>query len=383
MSKKRAQNGDGSIHQMDSGRWFCDISLGFVNGKRARKRIYGATLAEVREKREKEKKIAGRVEAAAHKMTVADLVDQWLENSKPALAKGSYSNYQRHSENFVKPKLGSTRLDKLQTLHVQRFLTAVSTDGQSAAMVRKIAASLSACLGWAVDMKMLERNPAVGAKLPAHQKRDVKPLESEETAAFIQAAKTDRLFALYALAIDSGCRQGELLALTWDDVDFERSTISVSKSLEEVGGDLAIKGTKNKSSTRTVTISAFTVDALQEHRKAMFTEGSYQADGPIFCGSRNKTYLRKSDIFRHSFAPILKSAGLKFRFHDLRHCCASFLIEAGEDVKTIQQRLGHSTATMTLNLYGHAFQRAQAGAASTMGKILNAAAESKRKENVA
>jgi integrase len=164
-----------------------------------------------------------------------------------------------------------------------------------------------------------------------------------------------------------------VLALTWKDVSFDRGAISITKSLEEVDGILAIKAAKSEGSNRTVKLSAFTIEALQTHRKAMLAEGSYQADGPVFCGKRNKTWLRKSDVHHHSFQKILKAAGLTFRFHDLRHCCASFLLMAGESVKTVQERLGHSTPTMTLNTDSHILEGAQAEAAKKLGAILAAA----------
>src|SRR5262249_22055206 len=114
---------------------------------------------------------------------------------------------------------------------------------------------------------------------------------------------------------------------------------------------------------------------LADHRKAMVAEGSYGPDKPIFCGVRNKTWLRKSDVYRHSFLPIMKRAGLRFRFHDLRHACASFLLMAGENYKTVQERLGHSTATMTLNTYSHVLEGAQAQAAAKLNSILVNAAQ--------
>jgi integrase len=124
-------------------------------------------------------------------------------------------------------------------------------------------------------------------------------------------------------------------------------------------------------------LSAFTLNVLQEHRKAMLAEGNYGPDKPIFCGVRSKTWLRKSDVYRHSFLPILRRAGLSFRFHDLRHACASFLLMAGENYKTVQERLGHSTATMTLNTYSHALEGAQAQAAAKLNNILANATQDK------
>ena len=171
---------------------------------------------------------------------------------------------------------------------------------------------------------------------------------------------------MYLLAIDAGLRQGELLGLNWKDLDLDRGTVRVNKALEEVGGQLRIKSPKTKSSKRTVKLSRATAEALEEHRKAMLAEGHCTPDAPVFCGSRRGQWLRKSDVFRHSFTPILAKAGLKFRFHDLRHASASLLLADGVDVKTVQSRLGHSAAAITMDIYAHALDRGQQTAADKM-----------------
>jgi integrase len=152
--------------------------------------------------------------------------------------------------------------------------------------------------------------------------------------------------------------------------------VSVTKSLEEVKGQLRIKEPKREKSRRLIQVSPFTVEALRGHRAAMIEEKSHRADGPVFCGRRSRTWLRKSDIYRHSFEPLLRAAGLDFNFHILWHSCATFLLAAGAGVKEVQERLGHSTAVMTLNTYAHFVPGAQAGAAAKLNTILATADQS-------
>lgn len=313
---------------------------------------------------------------------VKEFLDQWLVSVKATVARGTYANYDQHVRNLLNPTLGGVRVSKLNAMHVASMYKMLADKGHSTAMQRKAGVSLMAALSWGVSAKLLIDNPAKCVKMPRHEKPEIRILEPEQTAAFLKSARADRLFALYVLAIDSGCRQGEMLALNWRDVDFERRTVSITKSLEEVGGSLAIKSPKTKRAKRTISLSAFTLDALQEHRKAVLSEGSYNPDGPIFCGVRNKTWLRKSDVFRHSFQPILKRAGLSFRFHDLRHACASMLLMTGTDYKTVQERLGHSSPMMTLATYSHCTSGAQAGAAEKLGAILLAASNEVSKSEV-
>jgi integrase len=179
--------------------------------------------------------------------------------------------------------------------------------------------------------------------------------------------------------VDTGARQGELLGLEWRDVDLNRSTITIRQSLEEVKGHLLLKPPKTKAGVRTIVISATAQDALQSHRKAMLAEGHCRPDAPVFCGPRRGLHLRKSDVFRRSFSPILNRAGVKFRFHELRHASATLLLADGQDVKTVQARLGHSAA-VTMDIYAHAIDRGQGQAAGRMNTIFKSAADAAKKD---
>ena len=161
--------------------------------------------------------------------------------------------------------------------------------------------------------------------------------------------------------------------MTWNDVDLDRGTVSVTKSLEEVKGRLRVKEPKTEKARRTIVVSPFAIEALRGHEDAMRTEGVYRPTGPLFCGPRSGTWLRKSDVYRHSFKPILGVAKLTFKFHTLRHSCASYLLMSGADVKTVQERLGHSTPVMTLNTYSHVLSGAQTEAAKKLHAVFVAA----------
>jgi integrase len=372
MARKRRGRGEGSVYQRKDGIWIASLSLGYDgDGKRQRLVVAGLTKKEALQKLDEKKgKHAAGLLTDAGTLTVGQFFEQWLEAAKASVCKGTHATYNQHVRDLLKPKLGGVRLAKLNTLHVEALYRTLAEDGHGTARQRHAGVTLRVALSWAVRHRLIPDNPVKRVKMPAHAKREIKPLTPEQIAAFLRAAQADRLYALYPLALDSGMRQGEMLGLIWSDVDFERGAVAVSRSLEEVGGDLALKEPKTAKSRRTLVLSEFTREALREHRKRMLAEGSYRPDGPVFCGVRNKTWLRKSDVYRHSFAPILKRAGLTFRFHDLRHCCASLLLAAGTDVKTVQERLGHSTPVMTLNTYSHVLEGAQALAAAKLNGVL-------------
>jgi integrase len=383
MARARRGRGEGGVYQRESdGLWAGSVSLGYdASGARKRRTVYGNTKAEVLEKLRKLQGQAARGTLPDSKnLTVGQFLDVWLAAVKPTVAPGTHATYEQHVRNLIKPLLGGVRIDTLKPLHVSSLYERLAASGFTTAMQRKAGITFRAAMSWAVTVaRLIPHNPVRDVKMPAHRPAEVRALEPDQLAAFIAAAKRDRLYSLYVLALDSGCRQGELLALTWRDIDLDQGIVVVRHSLEEVKGQLRIKEPKREAGRRSIAISPFALDAIRRHRDAMGVEGSYRPDGPVFCGSRNRSWLRKSDVYRHSFEPVLKAAGLSFKFHALRHTCASFLLTAGADVKTVQERLGHSTAVMTLNIYSHVLCGAQVEAAKKMNAVL-ATAEKVRGE---
>jgi integrase len=142
----------------------------------------------------------------------------------------------------------------------------------------------------------------------------------------------------YVLAIATGMREGELFALTWNDVDFKGAAVTVSKTLEDIAGQQRTKEPKTRKSRRRIDLPAFSVEVLHEHRKRMLSEGN--ASGPVFC-DRAGGYLRRQNVLRRSLRPLMKAAGVPtIRFHDLRHTSATLLLLAGENPKVVSERLG-------------------------------------------
>jgi integrase len=369
--RSRRGRGEGGIGQRN-GRWFGSISLGFDgNGKRIRHWVYGASKKEVQDEL---RKLQDQAETGGipqpGKISVGDLLTTWIEANTNKWALGTRTGHDQHCRNHIRPAIGNVKLKDLNSLHVQGMMNKLETNQVSAAMQRHVAVTLRAALSYAVRMKLASFNAATAVPLPAKPKHHSEGLTVEQIATFLAAARTNRLFPMYLLAIDAGLRQGELLALTWKDIDLERGTVKVSKSLEEVGGSLKLKSPKNQSSIRVVKLSTATLEAMERHRRAMLIEGYCNPNATVFCGKRHGQWLRKSDVYRHSFEPILKRAGLKFRFHDLRHASASLLLADGVDVKTVQSRLGHSAAAITMNIYAHAMDRGQKTAADKMQRIL-------------
>ena len=208
----------------------------------------------------------------------------------------------------------------------------------------------------------MPRNVAEAVDPPMVPKKDVTPLSPEHARAFLEAARGDRLKALYVLAVHTGMRQGELLALRWEDVDLD-------------AGVLRVRGTKTARSRRTVKLSQTTLDALTCHLTRQLSEidragDSWHENGLVFA-TEIGTPLNRHNLAQRSFRPLLERAGLsRVRFHDLRHTCATILLSKGVHAKFVQEFLGHSTIAITLDTCSHVPPGMGGSTADAMGEAL-------------
>jgi integrase len=205
---------------------------------------------------------------------------------------------------------------------------------------------------------------------PRAPRRTMQALTPEQVSALIAAAETDRLGALYVLAVATGLRQGELLGLHWEDVDLDAATIAIRRQLSEDGGVLELVEPKSDKGRRRVELPEFAVSALHAHRDRMLAEGLGAAP-LVFCDSQGNP-LRKSNLLRRSFKPFLERAELpEIRFHDLRHTAATLLLAQGVHPKIVQERLGHAQISLTLDTYSHVLPSMQKEAANKLDDLLN------------
>jgi integrase len=185
----------------------------------------------------------------------------------------------------------------------------------------------------------------------------------------------DRLEALYVLALTTGMRQGELLALRWRDVDLDASTLQVRGSLQRTPAGLGIHEPKTTRSRRRVTLSMPAVEALRQHRARQLAErlalGPEWDDQDLVFANTLGRPIEATNLIRSSFKPLLTRAGLpRIRFHDLPHTCASLLFAKNVHPKVVQELLGHATISITLDLYSHMLPDMQRDAAKAMEAVI-------------
>lgn len=398
MSEKRRRtarrgNGEGSIFRRKDrngkpGLWAATISVGYdERGKRKRMTIYGQTKGEVQEKLTKlqSKKIDGTLTEPS-RMTVGQFLDHWMESdARQRIRETTFVGYSDLIRIHIKPNIGGMRLTKLSVVNIQQLYSAMERDGRSARQRQYVHAVLRRALSRAKFWGMIAVNPCELVERPSVAKKEMKFLDADQSQAFLKAAESDRLYALYVLALSTGLRQGELFGLRWDDIDLDGGRLTVVRSLVEIRGKHSFGEPKSRKGRRSLHVSPKAISALHDHRRRMMIEGN--AGSPVIFCSREGGLLRKGNVIRRSFRSIIKRANAAakkeamsrgsqpallpaIRFHDLRHSHATALLRAGVHPKTMQERLGHATIGQTLDTYSHSVPSLDRGAADLIDSIL-------------
>lgn len=382
MAKRRA-NGEGNIRKRKDGRWEGRYTAGYdpQTGKRVIKNVLGKTQAEVKEKLKAAIEESQQLDISkAGSYTVAKWVRTWYEvYAEPRIRPNTKEYYTNYIENHIVPNLGKIMLDKLTTIQIQRFYNNLQKSGRvqrkgypelkdkrlSPRVVRGVHTLLSNCLDQAVAERLILVNPAQGCKLPKLEKKEMHILPQEKIGMYLAEAERRGLLAAFYLELTTGLRRGELLALLWTDLDAEAKTISITKQVNRIKGELVVSPPKTQNSIRILAIPQQAVDFLiSEHNK--------HPSSPYMFPSPKTGTMYDPDAFRRTHDKILKAIGAEHvRFHDMRHLFATLSLKNGVDAKTLSAALGHYSAGFTLNTYTHATTQMKQDAADTIGAVIS------------
>lgn len=374
--KKRRGHGEGTIFHRDDGRWSAVADLGWVDGKRKRKTLYGSTRAEVAEalvKLLRDRQLGHKV--ADDQLTLEQFLRRWLdERVRPRLRPTTAAGYEEVVRLFLVPGLGKYKLSKLCPGDVQRFLNRRLEETGRPSRVRYMRAVLRAALSQAVRWELVPRNVAALTDAPTVEKRKVAPLDPAQARKLLDAAKGARHEALFAVALAVGLRRGEVIGLRWDHVDLEKGLIFVREQRQRVKGEVLVLGPKSETSRRDIRLPEVCLRALCEHRRRQAAERlqlgeEWTETGYVFT-TRNGRPLDGRNVSRY-FKQALAKAGLPAkRFHDARHTCASLLLAQGVPGRVVMDILGHSDIRLTLNTYSHVIPQLHDEAAEKMDAVL-------------
>ena len=330
MPKKRA-NGEGSLRKRKNGRWEGRYTAGYdpATGKPIHKSVLAKTQSEAKEKLKQAIAEAEKLDMSrAKSYTLGAWIKLWYEvYAEPRLREKTKDYCLNYINNHIIPELGNTPLEKLTTIQIQKFYNDLQKSGRiqrythiklkdkglSTRAVLGIHTLLNNCLEQAVAERLLLTNPAKGCRLPKLKKREMKILPEDKIGPYLAEAERHGLLAAFYLELTTGLRRGELLALLWTDLDVENMTISVSKQVNRINGELVVSQPKTSNSIRKLAIPQRAVELLvEEHAK--------HPHSPYLFVSPKTGTMFDSDSFRHTHKKILKAIGAEnIRFHDIRH----------------------------------------------------------------
>jgi integrase len=365
-------NGEGSITRRKDGLYMARYTVETAIGAR-RKTVYAKTRKEAAEKLTAAMADASKgITADGGPKTVGAFLTSWLENSvRGSVRKSTYDRNESLCRVHLIPSLGRKKLKTLSAADVAGFYRSRLDSGCSAASVHKMHETLHKALKQAVRWGYMTKNPADDVDAPRVHTEEVHPLTRDEARRLLKVVRGDRLEALYVVALHTGLRQGELLALRWEDVDIEEKTLIVRRTITKDGGKLLIGPTKTAKGRRTVKLTRDAAEALREHLTRQLEEidglGDYYQPGGLVFATMKGTLLNPSNLRKRSFAPLLVRAGLPhMTFHQLRHTAATILLLKNVNPKIVSEMLGHASIAITLDTYSHVLPNMQDSAVAAM-----------------
>lgn len=363
----KAASGNGSIRKKTitsrNGKqytyWEGRYTVGYNprTGRQIQKSITGSTQREVAKKlKEATLSVDDGTYIEPSKLTLSEWMDLWVKEYLVKQKPLTVDSYKRSIEKHIKPALGAVKLPKLTTNQIQAFYSELY-ETLSPKTVKNIHGILHRALNQAVAAGSIPRNPSDGCEIKRPQRPNISPMEPDDISAFIAAAAKDDYYNLFVVATFTGMRQGELLGLTWDCVDFDNGIIKIKQQLQRIDKQYFLTSTKSDRS-RTIAPAQLVMDSLKNERQKQeknskdFPDLYNNPQNLVFTTELGKNLVRRT-VDKH-FKSIVEDAGIPdLRFHDLRHTYAVNSIMAGDDLKTLQSNLGHATAAFTMDVYAH------------------------------
>ncbi|MDP9793715.1 integrase [Catenuloplanes nepalensis] len=410
MAGSRKANGEGTVFQRMDGRWQGAGYVHAADGTRKRVYVYGDTRKQATDKLADKLAASNRgvVVAADPTLTVGDYLDHWLHTvAKPRIRATTFTTYEHLVRRYLIPGLGSRRLGMLTVRDVRTYLDHVRTTCQCCAQgidarrdptnrhrqsrprccaigaccnktvrpatIRYIRGVLSAALADGVRDDILGRNVASAVRLPG-TRSTFQPFTAKEASRYLLTAATNRHGPLFELALRTGMRQGEILGLKWTDIDLDRGHLYIQRTLARTKGGPTFQPVKTYRSARRILVPQGCLTSLKRQQWRQNTDqraagDTWQDTGLVFTNPRGGP-LDPRTVFDNHRA-ICDMADLRYiRFHDLRHTCASLLLERGVELITIKELLGHAQISTTADIYSHVRVRLQQGAIEAMNAAL-------------
>jgi len=370
MAKKRGQN-EGTIYKRKNGNWAAQVS---IQGRRLTK--YTKTQSEARTcLRTTLNQVDNGITFLGAQMQLGKYLEQWLVTVKTSVRPKTYEQYRQIVTGYIVPILGHIKLKDVRPDHVQSLYNTKLKSGTSNRTVRMIHAVIHRALNQAFKMGIITRNPSDVVIKPKLIKKEMKTLTDTQVQTLLLAARGTRYEGLYLLAVTTGLREGELLGLKWSDLDWVTRHLSVQRQLQRLSGQgLVFSEPKSASGRRVIALGSATIEKLREHYKHQQVErlaaGEQWIENDLIFPTIIGTPSDGSNFIRN-FKSLLHANNMPIiRFHDLRHTAATLMLQQGIHPKVVQERLGHSQVSMTLDTYSHVLPNMQEEAAEKIDELI-------------
>ena len=379
--RKKTQIKNGKTYTWWEGRITTERDPG--TGKQIQRSVSGKTQKEVAQKlREISVEIDKRTYLAPTKLTVKDWLDTWVKEYLEDIKPSTKYLYTRNMEMYIIPNLGSVKLDALTSPMVQALYNRLHKPDKkdvkplSAKTIRSLHGVLHKALQQAVLNGYIRVNPTDACKPPRVVKKEIQPLDETQVSEFLKAIQGHPHEYLYKITLFSGMREGEVLGLTWDCVDLEHGTLLIKQQLrreQQKGGKYYFSPPKNNKSRvlslAPSVVQLFRLQKLKQNGMRLEAGNSWEENNLIFSNQTGGflSYRTVYDCFKRI---VDKIGSPSTRFHDLRHTYAVLAIKSGDDIKTVQENLGHATAAFTLDVYGHVTAQMRRDSADRMEQVI-------------
>ncbi|MHB1954184.1 MAG: tyrosine-type recombinase/integrase [Sulfobacillus sp.] len=353
------------------------------NGKRQRatETFHGTkTAAEARwRERQTEIERAEKGYIAPARQSLGDYLEHWLIEANARIRPGTSYSYERQVHLHISPHLGQVPLADLTAQRLQAWIAGLSQPKEngrtlsprSVAYVRSV---LGVALGEAVRLGLLPTNPVTRVRPPKQDPKQVKSFTYEQAQDIDEAGRDMRLSVLFSVLWRTGLRIGEAIGLRWSDLDLDSGTLSVHRTLSEIGGKLVEGPPKTKAGRRDIALERQVVDLLRQHRQAQGVERlvsgpDWNPTGLVFPSEAGTPLFRRN--VRRSWTMLLARAGLPaYGLHAMRHTCASLMLQAGVGLAEIAAHLGDENTAFVAKTYAHVLQATKRQAADRFGRFL-------------
>lgn len=373
----------GNITRRGKTSWRLKFDLG--RGPDGRRRFHTQTVKGKRAAAESEltrllKSVDDGAFVEPSKLTVGDYLDQWL--AAVDVSPKTLQRYKQLVVHQIKPRLpGTILLQKLKPADVARWHGVLAASGGSKGgrlspiSIGHAHRVLTMALGRAMKLELVARNVASTVRPPKGEAEEIEILTSAQMADVLAKLAGHAIFAFVAVALGTGARRGELLALRWQDVDLDGAAVRIERSVEQTTAGLRFKLPKTKAGRRAISLPIAAVDALRTHRRQQLEQrlalglGRPDAEALVFCDHEGEAL--SPDGISQAWRRAVVALGLpNVRLHALRHSHASALIAGGLDVVSVSRRLGHASPTITLGVYSHMFRNTDGAAAQAIEAAL-------------